>query len=488
MSIQISNKELFRSQSFIEGKWIASDQTFKVFNPSTQKLISEVADHGLQECEIAIKAARLAFDSWKNLTASKRSRILKNWYRLIMSNAKDLATILSMEQGKPFVEALGEVKYGASYVEWFAEEARRVYGDVIPGHGQDKRIMIIMQPIGVVGAITPWNFPSAMITRKVAPALAAGCTVVLKPSELTPLSALALAELSEKAEFPPGVFNVVTSSQPAPIGKLLCESPLVRKISFTGSTRVGKILLQQCAEGVKKVSLELGGNAPFIVFDDAKVEAAIEGTLSSKFRNNGQTCICANRIFVHSKVYDEFSAGLSKKILELKVGDGFAEDSSVGPLINQSALEKVTSLLEDASGKGGKVLCGGKKTGGLFFEPTLITNLNSEMDIFHSEIFGPVAAIYKFETEAEVIALANKTNYGLASYFYGQDYARIWRVAEALEYGMVGINTTEISTAVAPFGGVKESGMGREGAAYGMAEYLNVKYLCWGNIKNQSPD
>ncbi len=400
-----------------------------------------------------------------------------------MENADDLARLLTLEQGKPLVEAKGEIKYGASFVEWFAEEAKRVYGDVIPGHGADKRITVIKQPIGVVGAITPWNFPNAMITRKVAPALAAGCTVVIKPSDLTPLSALALAQLAEEAGFPAGVFNIITCKDPKAVGEELTTNPMVKKISFTGSTPVGKLLLKQSADQVKKVSLELGGNTPFIVFDDADIDAAVAGCIASKFRNAGQTCVCTNRILVQRKVQRAFVEKLAKAMEGIKLGDGLEAGVDVGPLINEQAIQKCENLLADATSKGAKVQLGGSKREGLFFSPTLISELDSSMAIFQTEIFGPIAAVYTFDTEEEAIALANDTPFGLAAYFYGRDYARIWRVAEALEYGMVGINTGMISTAVAPFGGIKESGLGREGSKYGIDDFVNIKYMCWGGVE-----
>ncbi len=479
LKMNLTNQQLLQHQAFINGEWVKAEKSFEVKNPYDNTSLGEVADLGAEETKLAIEAAENAFIPWKNLTASKRSRILKKWCALQHKHKKDLATILTLEQGKPYAEALGEIVYGASFVEWFAEEAKRVYGDVIPGHGNDKRITIIKQAIGVVGAITPWNFPSAMITRKVAPALAAGCTVVLKPSELTPFSALALAKLAEEAGIPPGVFNVVTSAKASIIGQEFCSNPKVKKISFTGSTRVGKILLSQAAEGVKKVSLELGGNAPFIVFDDASIEEAVAGCVDSKFRNAGQTCICTNRIFVQEGIYDAFISKLIPKVKALKTGSGMEVDTKVGPLINMAALESTKALLNDALSKGAKMVEGGNHLEGLLFEPTILSEAQANMDIFKKEIFGPIAAVYKFQTEDEVIRLANDTNYGLAAYFYGRDYARIWRVAEGLEYGMVGINTTLISSSLSPFGGVKESGFGREGSKYGISEYLNIKSMVW---------
>ncbi len=475
--------EYLYNQAYINGEWITKEQTFYVVNPFDGSKVAEVADCNRADTKNVIEAAHEAFQSWSKKTAHERSNILKKWYQLQMDNIEALGRLLTIEQGKPLKEAMGEIRYGASFVEWFAEEARRLYGDVIPGHSQDKRITVIKQPIGVVGAITPWNFPNAMITRKVAPALAAGCTVVIKPSDLTPLSALALAALAEEAGFPKGVFNVITCKDPVEIGKELTSNPLVKKLSFTGSTKVGKLLLKQSADQVKKVSLELGGNAPFIVFDDADIDAAVDGCIASKFRNAGQTCVCTNRIFIQESVYDAFVEQLAVKVERLKIGNGLDDGVEIGPMINQAAVEKTEILLADAQANGGTIKVGGAKTEGLFFEPTLICNVNPTMRIFKEEIFGPIAAVYKFETEKEVIQLANNTAFGLAAYFYGRDYARIWRVSEALEYGMVGINTGMISTTVAPFGGIKESGFGREGSKYGMDDYVNIKYMCWGGVE-----
>lgn len=475
--------KFLHTEAYINGQWVGKDQTFSVINPFDGALLAEVADCNREDTKAAIQAAHGAFPSWSKMTAKERGDILRKWYDLQMEHVEELARLLTLEQGKPLAEARGEISYGASFVEWFAEEGRRVYGDVIPPHAADKRITVIKQAIGVVGAITPWNFPHAMITRKVAPALAAGCTVVIKPSDLTPLSALALADLAEQAGFPPGVFNIITCKDPADIGAELTSNPLVKKISFTGSTRVGKILLAQSADQVKKVSLELGGNAPFIVFDDADLEAAVEGCLASKFRNAGQTCVCTNRIFVHQSIQDEFVQRLAKKIKKIQVGNGLVEGTVVGPMINEAAVEKSRQLLVDALEKGALVHTGGDEAKGLCFPPTLVSQVQPNMSIFREEIFGPIAAVYSFETEAEAIALANDTVFGLASYFYGRDYARIWRVAEALEYGIVGINTGMISTTVAPFGGIKQSGFGREGSKYGMDDYLNIKYMCWGGLE-----
>lgn len=475
--------KLLNDKAYIDGQWVSKSNTFPVSNPFDGSEIAQVADCDRADTQGAIAAAQQAFPAWRDLTAGERSQILKKWYKLQMENVDNLARLLTLEQGKPLAEAKGEIKYGASFVEWFAEEARRVYGDVIPGHGSDKRITVIKQPIGVVGAITPWNFPNAMITRKVAPALAAGCTVVIKPSDLTPLSALALAALAEEAGFPPGVFNVITCKDPRAVGEELTTNPLVKKISFTGSTRVGKLLSKQAADQIKKVSLELGGNAPFIVFEDADIDAAVAGCIASKFRNTGQTCVCTNRILVQQSVQKEFVEKLAQAMTQIKLGNGMEVGVEVGPLINDSAVQKCERLLADAIDKGANLQLGGSKIDGQFFSPTLVTGLDATMAIFQEEIFGPIAAVYTFETQEEAIALANNTPFGLAAYFYGRDYARIWRVAEALEYGMVGINTGMISTAVAPFGGIKESGLGREGSKYGIDDFVNIKYMCWGGVK-----
>ena len=479
--MNLNRPELLKEDAYIDGQWTAAEKgdTFEVRNPFNNDLLANVADLGENETLKAISAAKSALKEWGSFSASKRSRILRKWYELQLTHAKDLATILTLEQGKPFAESLGEIKYGASFVEWFAEEAKRVYGDTIPGHSSDKRIVVIKQPVGVVAAITPWNFPSAMITRKVAPALAAGCTVVIKPAELTPLSATALAVLAEEAGFPPGVMNIVTSNQAPQVGLAMTNSKDVKKLSFTGSTQVGKILLKQSADTVKKVTLELGGNAPFIVFDDADIDAAVQGAIASKYRNAGQTCICSNRIFVQEGVYESFVQKFTETVKEQKLGDGMERGTVIGPMIEKKAVDFVEGLVADASDRGARVVTGGKRGEGLFFEPTVIADVTEEMEIFRSEIFGPVAPVYKFSTEEEVLEMANNTDYGLASYFYGRDYARIWRVAEGLEYGMVGINTGMISTAVAPFGGIKQSGFGREGSKYGIEDYLNIKYMCW---------
>ncbi len=482
----LTDVSLLRAQAYVDGSWrsAASGKTFPVKNPATGAVIGEVADLTPEEVSAAIDAADAAFPAWAAKTAKERAAILRKWYDLILANADDLARLMTAEQGKPLAEAKGEVIYGASFVEWFAEEARRVYGDVVPSPKADSRILVLKQPIGVVAAITPWNFPNAMITRKVAPALAAGCTVVVKPAADTPLSALALAELAERAGVPKGVFNVVTAARGATVGKVLCESPKVAKLSFTGSTEVGKILMRDCAGTVKKLSLELGGNAPFIVFDDADLDAAVAGAMASKYRNAGQTCVCANRFLVQDGVYDAFAAKLKAAVAALKVGDGMAEGVTQGPLINAAAVEKVESLVADAKAKGAETLVGGARAAetGTFYAPTILTGATPEMDLFAEEIFGPVAPLFRFATEAEAVEMANRTRFGLASYFYSRDVGRIFRVAEALEYGIVGINEGLISTAEAPFGGVKESGLGREGSKYGIEDFLEIKYLCVGGL------
>jgi succinate-semialdehyde dehydrogenase/glutarate-semialdehyde dehydrogenase len=479
----LRDRELFREACYIDGRWVAGDpgRTIQVDDPATGEVIGTVPRLGRAEAKQAIDAAAAAFPEWRARTAKERSVVLRRWFELIMSSQDDLATLMTLEQGKPLTESRGEVAYGAGFIEWFAEEGRRAYGDTIPSHARDKRIVVLKEPIGVVGCITPWNFPIAMITRKVGPALAAGCTVVAKPASQTPFSALALAVLAERAGLPKGVLNVVTGPA-GEVGGELTSNPVVRKISFTGSTEVGKILMAQCAATVKKVSLELGGNAPFIVFDDAHLDAAVDGAIVSKYRNSGQTCVCANRILVQSSVYDAFADRLSKAVGKLKVGSGLDDGVTQGPLIDMAAVEKVESHISDAVAKGARVLVGGRRApaGGRFFTPTVLADATPEMALSREETFGPVAPLFRFGTEAEAIALANATEFGLAAYFYGRDIGRIWRVAEALEYGIVGINTGLISTEVAPFGGMKESGIGREGSKYGMDEYLEIKYLCLG--------
>ncbi len=478
---------LLHTKSYVNGEWIAANdqKTFKVVNPANGEVVAELADLGASETRIAIEAAHAAFPAWRAVLARERHALLSRWHQLIIEHRKALANILTTEMGKPLREARGEIRYGAAFVQWFAEEAKRIYGDVIPGHGADKRLLAVKQPIGVVGAITPWNFPNAMILRKVAPALAAGCTVVIKPSEETPLSALALVALAEVAGFPKGVLNVITTTDAAAVGHELTSNPLVRKISFTGSTAVGKLLMRQSADTVKKVSLELGGNAPFIVFDDADLDAAVEAAMICKYRNAGQTCICANRFFVQEGIYETFADKFAQAVASQKVGSGMEEGVVIGPLINKKALDKVERLLEDAISKGAEPIIGGKRHAleGTFFEPTVLTQANTNMKLAKEEIFGPIAPLFSFRTEADVIRLANDTNYGLAAYFFARDLGRVWRVAEALEYGMVGVNTGIISTEVAPFGGVKESGIGREGSKYGIDDFVEIKYICMGGIK-----
>ncbi|MEQ9260331.1 MAG: NAD-dependent succinate-semialdehyde dehydrogenase [Roseovarius sp.] len=478
----LRDPSLLETRAYINGTWREMPATFAVENPSTGALVARVSDVDRATAAEAIGAAHAARPGWSAHTGKERAAILRRWFDMIVENADDLATILTAEMGKPWAEARGEVLYGAAFIEWFSEEAKRVYGDIIPGHQRDKRIMVLKQPVGVVGSITPWNFPNAMIARKVGPALAAGCTFVARPAELTPLSALALAVLAERAGLPAGVFNVIPSSDSAGIGQELCENPKVAKITFTGSTRVGRILMRQCADGIKKLSLELGGNAPFIVFDDADLDAAVEGAMIAKFRNNGQTCVCANRIYVQAGVYEAFAARLKAKVANLVVGDGFKEGVTTGPLINTAARAKVEEHIADAIANGAELLQGGARLGETtgFFAPTILTGAQAGMKIAREETFGPVAPLFRFETEDEVIALANDTEFGLAAYFYSRDLSRVWRVAEALESGMVGINTGLISTEVAPFGGIKQSGLGREGSKYGIEDYLEIKYLCAG--------
>lgn len=483
--LDLNDKILLETRAYVNGRWIAGANAFAVSNPATGEKITDVTDLSVADVSEAIDAAYEAQAEWAAITGKERAAFLRKWFDLMVENADDLAVILTAEMGKPVAEAKGEILYGASFIEWFAEEAKRIYGDVIPGHQRDKRIVVLKQPVGVVGSITPWNFPNAMIARKVAPALAAGCTFVARPAELTPLSALAMAVLAERAGIPAGVFNVIPSSNASAVGKELCENPRVSKITFTGSTRVGKILLQQCAEGIKKVSLELGGNAPFIVFDDADLDAAVEGAMIAKYRNGGQTCVCANRIYVQASVYDAFADKLKNAVTNLKVGDGFETGTTTGPLISEAALEKVQNHIKDAQEKGATILEGGARhdLGQTFFEPTILTGMTSDMIVAREETFGPLAPLFKFETEEEVIALANDSEFGLAGYFYAKDINRVWRVAEKLETGMVGINTGLISTEVAPFGGIKQSGQGREGSKYGIEDYLEIKYLCFGGVE-----
>ena len=483
----LRDTNLLRRQAWVNGKWTdaGSGKTITVTNPADGSAIGSVPALSAEETRQAIEAAEKALDGWRRLTARERSAMLLKWYDLMMAHQEDLAVILTSEQGKPLAEARGEIAYGASFVQWFAEEAKRVYGDTIPAASTDQRIMVIRQPVGVCAAVTPWNFPAAMITRKVAPALAAGCTMVVKPASQTPLTALALAELSRRAGLPDGIFNVITGSA-GEIGAELTANPAVRKLSFTGSTEVGRQLMAECAGTIKKVSLELGGNAPFIVFDDADLERAVEGAIISKYRNSGQTCVCANRMFVQSGVYDEFSRRLVKAVEKLNVGNGLEPDVQQGPLIDQAALDKVSRHIDDALSRGARLLTGGHPhaLGGTFFQPTVLADVSADMSVAMDETFGPVAPLIRFSDEKDVIRMANDTPFGLAAYFYARDLGRIFRVAEALEYGMVGINTGLISTEVAPFGGVKQSGIGREGSKYGIDEYLEMKYLCIAGINS----
>ena len=481
----LKDPALLRMQCYVDGAWCDAESgaTMAVVNPATGRTIGTAPVFGANETRRAIDAAARAFPAWRGKVAKDRSAIVRKWYELMLAHQDDLALILTTEQGKPLAEARGEIGIAAAYTEWFAEEGKRIYGDVIPTVGNDRRLVVVKEPVGVCAAITPWNFPASMITRKVAPALAAGCTVVIKPAEATPYSAFALAELAHRAGFPPGVLNVV-SGNAAAIGGEMCANPTVRKLSFTGSTPIGRLLMQQVAPTVKKLSLELGGNAPFIVFDDADLDAAVEGAIISKYRNAGQTCVCANRLFVQDKVYDAFAAKLAAKVAAFKVGPGTEAGVTQGPLINAKALAKVEEHVADATAQGAGVATGGKRhaLGGNFYEPTVLTGVTPAMKIFSEETFGPVAPLIRFRDDAEVVELANRTEFGLASYFYSRDIGRIWRVAEQLEYGMVGINTGLITTEVAPFGGVKQSGLGREGSKYGVEEYVEVKYICFGGV------
>jgi succinate-semialdehyde dehydrogenase/glutarate-semialdehyde dehydrogenase len=484
--LQIKHTALIRpGKTLLAGLWVGADsnETIEVTNPANGQVVATVPRMGKAETARAIIAAEVAQKQWKNLTAAARATILKRWFDLVKLHADDLALILTSEQGKPLSEAKGEVNYGASFIEWFAEEAKRVYGETIPSPANDRRLLVIKQPIGVTVAITPWNFPIAMITRKAAPALAAGCTMVIKPAEQTPLSAIALAVLAEEAGVPSGVLQVITGKS-REIGAVMCESPIVSKLSFTGSTEVGRILMRQCADTIKKLSLELGGNAPFIVFDDADLDAAVEGAMISKFRNAGQTCVCANRLFVQDGVFDKFATKLAAKVAALTLGEGTADGVTQGPLIDAAAIEKIESHVADAVKKGAKLMLGGKRhaLGGTFYEPTVLANVTADSLIFKEETFGPVAPLFRFKTDDEVIAMANNTEFGLASYFYSRDIGRVWRVAEALEYGMVGVNTGMISNEVAPFGGVKQSGLGREGSHHGIDEYLEIKYIAMAGL------
>jgi succinate-semialdehyde dehydrogenase/glutarate-semialdehyde dehydrogenase len=486
LPFQFTDPALYRSDAYIDGQWVAAARRFDVVDPASGKLIAQVAACGAAEAERAVQAAEKAFPAWRAKTGKERAALLRKWNDLILAHADDLARLMTAEQGKPVPEARGEVIYGASFVEWFAEEAKRLRGDVLASPWPDKRLLTFKEPVGVAAAITPWNFPIAMITRKVAPALAAGCTVVVKPAEQTPLCALALAELAERAGLPPGVLNVVTGDAHGSIeiGKSWCASPVVRKLSFTGSTPVGRILMAQSAPTVKKLSLELGGHAPFVVFEDAELDAAVEGALLSKYRNAGQTCVCTNRFYVHEKIHDAFVAKLVDGVRRLKVGNGFETGVQLGPLIDDDALEKVARHVSDAQGKGAQVLTGGQvhALGGRFFQPTVLSEAKTDMLVAREETFGPVAAVFRFSNDEEAVALANDSEFGLASYFYSRDIGRIMRVAEALEYGMVGVNTGIISNEIAPFGGIKQSGLGREGSVYGIDEYLALKYVCIGGL------
>jgi len=486
MTIKLQDSQLFRQQCYIAGKWLDADDggTIEVVNPADGSKIGTVPRMGEPETRRAITAAAGAWPAWRARTAAERATLLKKWFELMLANKEDLAILMTTEQGKPLEEARGEVVYAASFIEWFAEEAKRVYGDTIPAPQAEKRIVVTKEPVGVCAAITPWNFPLAMITRKAGPALAAGCTMILKPASQTPYSALALAELGRRAGIPDGVFSVITGTS-SEIGRELTANPIVRKLTFTGSTEIGAELAAQCAPTIKKVSLELGGNAPFLVFDDADLDAAVEGAIASKFRNTGQTCICPNRILVQDSVYDQFAQKLVDAVKRLKVGNGMDDGVTLGPLINRDAVKKVEEHIADATGKGAKILLGGKRhaLGGTFFEATVLADATPEMKLAKEETFGPVAPLFRFKDEAQAISMANDTRFGLAAYFYAENLSRVWRVSGALEYGMVGINTGGISTEVAPFGGVKASGLGREGSKYGMDEYIEIKYLCMGGIK-----
>jgi succinate-semialdehyde dehydrogenase/glutarate-semialdehyde dehydrogenase len=480
----LNDPTLLKTDALINGHWIQGASRFDVHDPATGKKLADVANLGPQDAEAAIHAANAAWPAWRNKTGKERSILLRKWYDLLMANQEDLGRIMTAEQGKPFAEAKGEVAYGASFVEWFAEEAKRVNGETLPQFDNNRRLMVLKQPIGVCAAITPWNFPLAMITRKVAPALAAGCPVIIKPAELTPLTALAAAELAIRAGIPAGVLNILTadSDNSIAVGKVFCSHDVVRHISFTGSTEVGRILMAQSAPSIKKLALELGGNAPFIVFDDADIDSAVEGAMASKYRNAGQTCVCANRIYVQDAVYDEFVQKFAAKVKALKVGNGFEDGVMQGPLIEDAAIEKVERHVQDALAKGGKLITGGHKLDGQFFEPTVIADARADMLCAREETFGPFAPVFRFHKDQEAIDAANNTEFGLASYFYSRDMGRIYRVSEALEYGMVGINVGIIATEHVPFGGVKQSGLGREGSSHGMDEYLEMKYLCIGDI------
>ncbi len=485
---KLKNPSLFRQQAYVNGAWCdaSGGGVVAVSDPATGRVIGTVPDMGAADTRQAIELAEAAWDGWRSRTGKERAAVLRRWFDLMMANSDDLAAIMTAEQGKPLAEAKGEIAYGASFIEWFAEEAKRSYGDVIPHHQDGKRIIVIRQPVGVVAAITPWNFPNAMITRKAGPALAAGCPIVIKPAKLTPFSALAMGELATRAGIPAGVFNVVTGVNSAEIGHEMTTSPIVRKVTFTGSTGIGKILMQQSASTVKKISLELGGNAPLIIFDDADLDAAVDGAIACKFRNAGQTCVCANRVFVQDGIYDAFARKFADAVSAMKMGNGFDEGVLIGPMIEPAAVDKAEEHVQDAVAKGAAVAVGGGRSdiGTLFYTPTVLTDATSDMAIFREETFGPVAPLFRFKDEADVIAMANDTEFGLASYFYARDLGRVWRVAEALEYGMVAVNEGILSTEVAPFGGVKESGLGREGSRYGLDEYLELKYILMGGLNS----
>lgn len=480
----IQDSQLIKTFSYIDGSWHSSESYFNVTNPATGELLVKVCNAGIVETELAVKAAKMALKSWSAKSANERGSLMRNWFNLMIQHQDDLARILTLEQGKPFAEAKGEIGYGAAFVEWFAEEGKRVYGDTIPGPSGDKRIIVVKQPVGVVASITPWNFPNAMIARKAAAALAAGCTFVVRPAAQTPLSALAMAELAERAGIPAGVFNVVVGNDASGMGKVLTQHPDIAKFTFTGSTAIGKLLIGQCATTVKKVSMELGGNAPFIVFDDADIDAAVEGAIASKYRNAGQTCVCTNRIFVQNSVLDLFTEKFSAAVAKLSLGNGLSDGVNIGPMISSTAVDGVSKLVTESVAQGAKVLLGGQRdsAGDNFYQATILTNVRNDMPIARNEIFGPVSPIIAFDDEDEVIAMANDSEYGLAAYFYSRDIGRVWRVAESLEYGMVGINEGIISNAAAPFGGVKQSGSGREGSKYGLDDYLEIKYLCMGGL------
>lgn len=482
----IKDTQLIKTFSYINGSWHSSSSSFEVTNPANNEVITKVSDAGKEETELAVKSAKAALASWSAKSANDRASLLRKWFDLMMAHQDDLGRILTLEQGKPLAEAKGEIAYGAAFIEWFAEEGKRVYGDTIPAPAGDKRIVVIKQPVGVVASITPWNFPNAMIARKAAAALASGCTFVVRPATQTPLSALAMAELAERAGIPAGVFNVVTGTDARGMGEVLTQHPDVAKFTFTGSTGVGRQLIAQCASGIKKVSMELGGNAPFIVFDDADIDAAIQGAIASKYRNAGQTCVCTNRIFVQQGVLAEFTDKYIDAVNALKVGDGLEQGINIGPMISDAAVADVEKLVQDSVAAGAKIVCGGKRdaTGENFYQPTVMSDVTNDMPIAKNEIFGPVSPIISFANEDEVIAMANDTEYGLASYFYTRDIGRVWRVAEKLDYGMVGINEGAISNAAAPFGGVKQSGNGREGSKYGLDDYLEIKYLCMGGLNS----